>query len=90
MERKPSSAAIAREIAGAGSANVVAGATVAATGWLWRTEIWHCPQHSREDNAGPDECPCGIPCIRRQQVALLPLQQQEAESDEANARGGIG
>jgi hypothetical protein len=43
------------DAAGAGSVKVVAGATVPATGWLWRIEIWHWSQHSREENAGPDE-----------------------------------
>ena len=40
-----------------GSVNVVAGATVSATGWLWRIEIWHWSQHSREENARPDAGP---------------------------------
>jgi bifunctional non-homologous end joining protein LigD len=74
------------EAAAAGSANVVAGVTVPATGWLCRTEIWHCRQHSREENAGPAECRRDL----RQQLALvLFLQQQEAESSEANASAGI-
>jgi hypothetical protein len=73
------------EAAGAGSANVVTGATAPTTGRLWRTEIWHCPQHSREENTGPDEW-----CDLRQQLALLlSLQQQEAEFCEANASAGI-
>src|SRR5271169_459259 len=72
------------EIAGVSSAQAPAGATVSATGWLWRTQTWHCPQHSREENAGPgvgscdvwscDACPW---CDRRQQLAVLFLQQQE-------------
>ena len=76
---------MAKESAGANPAYEVAGGTVCATGWLWRTETWHCPQ-SREENAGPDECPCDL----RQQLALLSLQQQDVESGEANARNEIG
>ena len=70
-----------------GSVHVVAGVTVPATGWLWRIEIWHWSQHSREENAGPDEW-----CDLRQQLALLVLQQQGASpaSEEANASAGMG
>jgi hypothetical protein len=80
------------EISGASPATALAAATVIATGWLLRTEIWHCPQHSREERAGPfvsprDECPCDL----RQQLALLSLQQQGASFVScANARNGIG
>jgi hypothetical protein len=45
------------EIAGAGSANLVVAASAPAAGWLWRIEIWHWSQHSREENAGPDAGP---------------------------------
>jgi hypothetical protein len=76
---------MAREDAGSSPVGAVAGGAASAAERLPRTEIWHWSQHSREENAGPDECPW-----RRQQLALLPLQQQESESCEANASAGIG
>jgi hypothetical protein len=75
------------EIAGASSARAIVGAGVAGTGRLRRTETWHCPQHSREESAGPD----GRWWDLRQQLALLlSLQQQEAEPCEANASAEMG
>jgi len=68
---------VSDKTAGANCANVLAGGTVPATGWLLRTETWHCPQQSREENAGPDVSPCDMcPCDLRQQLAFFPLQQQ--------------
>jgi hypothetical protein len=78
--------------AGASSAQPAVGSMFSATGWLSRTETWHCPQHSREENAGPEVSPCdACPCDLRQQLALLPLQQHDASLESAaNARNGIG
>jgi hypothetical protein len=45
------------EIEGAGCANAITGATVSATGCVWRIKTWHCPQQSRDENAGPDAGP---------------------------------
>jgi len=70
--------------AGDSSTRAAVGSMFSATGWLSRTETWHCPQHSREENAGP-------PCDLRQQLALLPLQQHDASLESAaKARNGIG
>jgi hypothetical protein len=70
--------------AGDSSTQAAVGSMFSATGWLMRTETWHCPLHSREEKAGP-------PCDLRQQLALLPLQQHDASLESAaNARNGIG
>jgi bifunctional non-homologous end joining protein LigD len=64
---------------------------VSATGWLWRTEIWHCPQQSRGENAGPELSVCNAcRCDLRQQLALPSLQQQDMESRELKASEGRG
>ena len=78
--------------AGHSSTQAAVGSMFSATGWLSRTETWHSPQHSREEKAGPEVSPCAAcPCDRRQQLALLPLQQDGASLESAaNARNGIG
>ena len=74
------------EIVGASSTLDFAKAAISPTGWLWRTETWHWPQQSREENWGPDVC-----CDLRQQLALLTLQQHGASLESAaNAWNGIG
>jgi hypothetical protein len=80
------------EMVGVSSARGLPSATVSATGWLWRTETWHWPQHSREESAGPEVSPCAAcPCDLRQQLALVPLQQHGAPLESAaNARIGMG
>ena len=77
---------------GASSTQAAVGSMLSATGWVLRTETWHCPQHSREESAGPEVSPCAAcPCDLRQQLALLPLQQHDASLESAaNARNGIG
>lgn len=79
-------------MAGLSSAPGLRRATVPATGWLLRTETWHCPQQSREENAGPGVSPRAVcPCDLRQQLALFSLQQHGAPLESAaNARMGIG
>jgi len=72
---------------GAASAWMIVGATGSATGRICRTETWHCSQQSREEKAGPEECPCDL----RQQLMLPSLQPQGMLSAlDANARNGIG
>ena len=71
--------------------HALAGETVSATGWLLLTKTWHCPQHSREENAGPDGSPCDArPCDLRQQLMLASLQHAMPLTLEAKARIGIG
>ena len=70
---------------------------ISATGWLLLTKTWHWPQHSREENAGPevsppevspcDECRCDL----RQQLMLPSLQPHDMPlALEAKARIGMG
>jgi hypothetical protein len=93
---------MAGEIAGANCPHAVVGAAAQATGWVSRTETWHSPQHSRDENAGPDVSVAAVvlpdvslsdwcPCLLRQQLALLPLQQHDPLLEScANARNGMG
>ena len=57
-------------------------AAVLAVGWFCRTETWHWPPQSRDENSGPVEW-----CDRRQQLPLMSLQQQACESDDAASNG---
>jgi hypothetical protein len=75
------------EIAGAGSANVIAGANGPRNGLALADRNLALSQQSREEKAGPD---AGPGAMLRQQLALLSLQQQAAESCEANASAGMG
>jgi hypothetical protein len=77
--------------------HALAGGIVPATGWLLLTKTWHCPQHSREENAGPEVSPPEVspcherPCDLRQQLIVPSLQSQDMPlALEAKARIGIG
>jgi hypothetical protein len=79
-------------IAGASWAHIIERTRVSATGWVLRTETWHCPQQSREESAGPEFSPRDMcPWDLRQQLALLFLQQHDASLESAaKARNGMG
>jgi hypothetical protein len=66
-------------IAATSPSSAMLGATFSAAGWLRATETWHCPPQSREESAGPEV----FPCVLRQQLALLSLQQQGPSAEAA-------